>query len=70
MRYWIVNPQFNINNDVEIMPPHSKTIGQHLGGIKTIEVINDGSKIGELRTDLSKIDTSVLAYHKYKYYPI
>ncbi len=69
-RYWIVNPQFNINNDVEIMPPHSKTIGQHLGGIKTIEVINDGSKIGELRTDLSKIDTSVLAYHKYKYYPI
>lgn len=69
-RFWIENLQASINNDIEIMPPYSKSIGQQLGGIETIEVINDGNKIGELRTDLSKIDSSVLAYHKYKYYPM
>lgn len=69
-RCWIENSQFNLNNDIEIMPPHSKNIGQHLGGIKTIEVIDAGNKIGELHTDLSKVDRSVLAYYKYQYYPI
>ncbi len=69
-RYWIEDLQFNTCDNVEIMPPHSKTIGQHFGGIKIIEIINEGNKIGELRTDLSKIDSSVLAYHKYEYYPL
>lgn len=69
-RYWIENLQFNTCDNIEIMPPHSKTVGQHFGGIKIIEVINEGTKIGELHTDLSKIDSSVLAYHRYEYYPL
>lgn len=69
-RYWIENLQFNAYDNIEIMPPHSKTIGQHFGGIKIIEIINNRTKIGELRTDLSDINLSVLAYHKYEYYPL
>ncbi len=69
-RYWIENPQFSLNSEIEIMPVHAKATGQHLGGIKTIEIINDGNKIGELYADVSKIDTSVLAYYKYRYCPV
>lgn len=66
-RYWIEDPSFDTSKIIEIMPPHSKTIGQHLGVIAKIEVIEHGNKIGELQVDLSKIDTSVLSYHKYKF---
>lgn len=66
-RYWVENMNFALNKVIEIMLPHSKTLGQHFGGIATIEVIIHGNKIGELPTDIAQIENSVLCYHKYTY---
>ena len=66
-KYWVEDLQFETDSDVEIMLPHSKTIGQHFDGITIIEVIVNKDKVGELHMDSDCLENSVLRYHKYKY---
>jgi hypothetical protein len=63
-RFWIEDENIA---DVEIMMPHSKNIGQHMGGISKIELIKSGKKVGVLSSDITKIDNSTLQYLTYKY---
>ena len=71
-RVWIEDPSFNYQNEIEIMPAYSRTIGPQMGVIETIEVLVNGRILGKLQlsTGLSDIDVSVLEYHKYKFSPI
>lgn len=66
-KYWVEDIRFETDNNVEIMLPHSKTIGQHFDGITLIEVVINKNKVGELHMDSDCLENSVLRYHKYKY---
>lgn len=63
-KYWIEDSEIR---EAEIMSMHSKTIGQHMGGIPQIEVVEKGKVIGTLCTDIATIKNSTLQYLKYKY---
>lgn len=65
--FWIEDLKLTENQVVEIMPPHTSRSGQYLEYIDTIEVMNNGIKVGELTTVSTEIDTSVLSYNKYVY---
>lgn len=62
--YWIENMGIG---DVEIMMLHSKTTGQHFGGIPEIAVFENGQKIGKLSSDITKLENSTLQYFKYHF---
>lgn len=66
-KYWVEDINFETDSNVEIMLPHSRTIGQHFDGITLIEVIINKEKVGELHMDSDCLENSVLHYHKYKY---
>jgi len=72
-RCWIDNPSFSLTQEVQIFPVHHKIYGQHMGFIKKIEIVQNGSKLGylELKSDTNTnkamLDTSVLSYHKYNF---
>lgn len=66
-KFWVEDIYFETDTEVEIMLPHSKTIGQHFDGITLIEVVINKNKVGELHMDNISIENSVLRYHKYKY---
>lgn len=66
-KYWVEDLQLETDSDVEIMLPHSKTIGQHFDGITMIEVVINKNKVGELHMNSDCLDNSVLRYQKYKY---
>ena len=65
-KFWIENPSFPLTGEIQIMPSHSKNIGQHMGKIDIIEIKSNNQFIGRLELQ-SKVDNSILAYHKYKF---
>lgn len=69
-RYWMEEIPFLPLADIEIMQIHNKTIGQHFGWISKIELFQDSQQIGVLEIENTNFDTSVLAYHKYKFIPL
>lgn len=65
-KFWIENPAFPLTGEIQIMPSHSKNIGQHMGKIDIIEIKSNNQFVGRLELQ-SKVDNSILAYHKYKF---
>lgn len=66
-RFWVRDLHLTPGQTTEIMPPPVSRSGQYLEYIDRIEVMNNGIKVGELTTDSTEIDTSVLSYIKYDY---